>query len=229
MAKPYFREWSNMDHHKGKSFLCPPRLFKDEHAMFFPNIAGRTLQKQKRKSLDHTTSILMDRVSVVAIYSSQWAEHQVESFTAQNNNPELHKVLEENHDLAQFVQISVEEDSLKAMLIQLFKRNLRKRVGEGNWGRYFLVRRGLSDETKDAIGLLNGKVGYTYLLDRQCKIRWAGSGLAYEGEKEGLVKGVKRLVEELRASKEKDAKVEEESKKIEKTESLAPRGTSAVA
>ena len=33
-----------------------------------------------------------------------------------------------------------------------------------------------------------------YLLDGECKIRWAGSGVASEEERESLVKSVKTLI-----------------------------------
>ena len=48
------------------------------------------------------------------------------------------------------------------------------------------------------MGLLNSRVGYVYLLDARCRIRWAGSGRAEGGEREGLVRGVGRLLEERR-------------------------------
>jgi len=94
------------------------------------------------------------------------------------------------------VQINIEENAMKAMLIRLFMPSLRRRIAGPDWGRYFLVRRGLTDEIRDAIGLLNSKVGYIYLLDRNCRIRWAGSGVCEGDEKDGLVRSAKRLIEE---------------------------------
>jgi len=79
---------------------------------------------------------------------------------------------------------------------------LRRRMGSQNWGRYFLVRRGITDEIRDAVGLLNSKVGYTYLLDGECRIRWAGSGNCEGDEKEGLVKGTTRLIQELETKRQ---------------------------
>jgi ATPase complex subunit ATP10 len=182
--------------HKGKSFLAPPRLFKAERALFFPNFQGQTLLKDKKPK--DTTPVLEDKVSVVCVFSSAWAENQVATFAAQKNNPELHEAVKGSGGLAQIVQINVEENALKAMLIKFFMSSLRRRLGKDNWGRYFLVRRGITDEIRDAVGLLNSKVGYVYLLDGECRIRWAGSGDAEGDERDGLVKGVKRLVEELK-------------------------------
>ncbi|RFU36017.1 hypothetical protein B7463_g338, partial [Scytalidium lignicola] len=200
MSTPYYREWSNMRHHKGKSFVAPPKLFRADRALYFPNFHGRTLIKDKK--LRDTTSVLEDKVSVVSIFNSAWAENQAATFASEKQNPELHQVLEYNKDVAQKIQINIEDNFMKAWIIKLFRPRLRRRLRKEDWDRYFVVRKGVTDENKDAIGLLNSKVGYTYLLDGDCKIRWAGSGNAEPDEKEGLVKGLRRLVEEYRNRKQ---------------------------
>ncbi|KAH8808274.1 ATP10 protein-domain-containing protein [Xylogone sp. PMI_703] len=197
MAAPYYREWSNMRHHKGKSFVAPPKLFKADRALYFPNFYGQTLIKDKQ--LRDTTPVLEDKVSVVSVFSSAWAENQAATFVSDKQNPELNQVLEFNKDVAQRVQINLEDNLLKSWIINLFRPRLRRILGKENWGRYFVVRKGVTDENKDAIGLLNSKVGYTYLIDGDCRIRWAGSGNAEPEEKEGLVRGLRRLVEEHRS------------------------------
>jgi ATPase complex subunit ATP10 len=126
-----------------------------------------------------------------------WAENQARTFTAADANPALHELLAGSPGRAQLVQVNVEEDMLKAWLVRLFSSSLRKRVGKDNWGRYFVVRRGITDEIRESIGLLNSKVGYTYLVDHECRIRWAGSGSADSGENEGLVKGMQRILSEM--------------------------------
>lgn len=108
-------------------------------------------------------------------------------------------MLAAHKDAAQHVRINVEPDNLKAWLIKLFIGGLRKSIGQENWDKYFIVRRGVSEEIREAIGVLNSKVGYVYLLDRDCRIRWAGSGYAEGHEKEGLAKGMLRLLEEEKA------------------------------
>jgi ATPase complex subunit ATP10 len=194
ISKPYFREWSNMRLHKGKSFLAPPRLFKSDKALYFPNFHGQTLKKDKR--LVDTTPVLEGKVSVVSIFSSAWAEGQADTFVSKKDNAELDQVIQSSGGAAQIVRINIEENWMKAAIVRFFMGGLRKKLGMDNWGRYFLVVRGVTDDMRDTIGLLNSKVGYTYLLDGQCRIRWAGSGRAEGNEKESLVKGVRRLVEE---------------------------------
>jgi len=194
MSKPYFREWSNMRLHKGKTFLAPPRLFRADKALYFPNFHGITLTKSKR--LLDTTPVLQGKVSVVSIFSSAWAENQAATFVSENQNRELREAIKNSGGAAQLIQINIEENWLKATLVKLFMPTQRKRLGFDNWGRYFLVQKGVTEDIRDTIGLLNSKVGYTYLLDGECRIRWAGSGQAEGEEKENLVKCVRRLVEE---------------------------------
>ena len=188
--------------HKGKSFLAPPRLFKSERALYFPNFYGQTLQKDK--VLRDTTPVLEDKVSIVSVFSSSWGENQAATFASKKANPELHEVIKNSGGLAQLVQINVEENALKAWIVRLFMPRQRRRMGADNWGRYFLVRKGITTKIRDAVGLLNSKVGYTYLLDGECKIRWAGSGVCEGDEKDSLVKGTRKLIEELKAKKKEN-------------------------
>ncbi|KAH8663123.1 ATP10 protein-domain-containing protein [Tricladium varicosporioides] len=197
VASPYFREWDNMRFHKGKSFLAPPGLFKGDRSLYFPNLHGQTLIKDKR--LRDTTPVFEDKITVVSMFSTAWGENQAATFVSEKSNPELHEVVGASNGRAQMVQINVEPNFLKAMIIKFFMPNLRKKITPENWKRYFLIRKGLTEEVRDAIGMLNSKVGYTYLLDGQCKIRWAGSGISEGDEKHGLVRGVRRLIEDAKA------------------------------
>ncbi|KAH8122525.1 hypothetical protein FP744_10006056 [Trichoderma asperellum] len=197
ISRPYFRDWGNLQYHEGKSFISPPRLFKAELSLFFPNLYGQTILKKDVNPRD-TTPLLSGRASVVSIFSSQWAERQAESFISKEANPQLHEVLERSGDEAQIVRINYEDNSGKAFLIKLFMGSLRKRFPEKDWDKYFLVRRGITDEIRESIGLLNSKVGYTYLVDHHCRIRWAGSGSSHPDELEGLNKGLVKLVDDIK-------------------------------
>ena len=187
-----------MKHHQGKSFFANSKLLRSDSALFFPNLCGITIASGGK--VTDTTPLLTGRVSVVTIFSSAWAENQTKSFTDAHHNPKLRTALAQNDKigLAQQVDINVEENALKAGLIRLFAYRLRRLREEKDWGRYFLVRRGLTDEMREAMGILNKKVGYVYLVDGACRIRWAGSGVAEGEESLYLVDGFKRLVEQLR-------------------------------
>ncbi|KAF1956406.1 hypothetical protein CC80DRAFT_413451 [Byssothecium circinans] len=189
----YFRDFKNIRKYRsGKTFMANARIFKKEAAMYFPNFHGDTLAQ---KGTD-TTSVLRGRVSVVNVFSSEWGAAQVQTFTSKEVNPGLHQVLAKHPETAQMVDVNIEENSLKAWIISLFSWNLRLKKRREEWGGYFVVRRGVSERIRETIGLLNGRVGYVYLVDQDCKIRWAGSANAEGTEVEDLTRGFARLIEE---------------------------------
>ncbi|KAI1437542.1 ATP10 protein-domain-containing protein [Xylaria sp. CBS 124048] len=192
LSRPYFRDWTNMRFHQGKTFIAAPRLFKAESALYFPNLYGRTLLKGVRDKKD-TTPIMRGRVTVVTIFSGLWAEEQCKTFVSKESNPDVERLIEESYGRAHHVRINIEPDSLKALLIRMWMPKLRKMVGEENFERYFMLH-GIPEDIREAIGLLNSKVGYTYLLDPHLKIRWAGSAEAEDHERESLVKGLEQLI-----------------------------------
>ncbi|CAM1506764.1 Fc.00g064050.m01.CDS01 [Cosmosporella sp. VM-42] len=210
IARPYFRDWGNLQYHKGKSFIAPPRLFKAELSLFFPNLYGETLLKTDKSPRD-TTPLLSGKASIVSIFSSRWAEQQVESFISKTDNPALHEMLAKTGELGQLVNVNYEDNSGKAWLIKFFMGSLRKQYAEKNWNKYFLVRRGITDDIRESIGLLNSKVGYVYLVDQYCRIRWAGSGPSTPEERAGLAKGLERLVEEIKKEANLPATAREQS------------------
>ncbi|KAI4139620.1 MAG: hypothetical protein L6R39_006197 [Caloplaca ligustica] len=193
VAKPYFRDWSRTKHHQGKTFIAPSRIFRAEKSLYFPNMVGSTLASPKTPS--DTTSVLRDRISIVSVYSGRWAEMQTQTFLNPQSNAALSNMIEQQPRLLQRVEINIEQDWMKALIIRTFMAGIRKQRREEDWKRYFLVTKGVTDEMKEAIGMGNVRVGYVYLVDWDCRIRWAGSANADEGEKEGLVAGAKRLVE----------------------------------
>ncbi len=178
-----------MNYSQGKSFLAPRKLFKADKALYFPNMRGYTLENARE--VRDTSRVLAGSVSVVTVYSGTWAERQCRTFFAGPRGEELQRLMKEAR--VQKVDINIEEDWMKAGLIRLFLPNTRKNLEREVWGRYFVVRRGVGEEMRQQLGIANGKVGYVYLVDESWKIRWAGSGVAEEGEREGLLAGVKRL------------------------------------
>lgn len=206
-----------MRYHQGKSFMSNQRLLKREKALYFPNLFGITLASPSEKQ--NTTSLLQGKISVISLFSSAWAENQVVTFTGPTQNPELYKALQAGTSssgsvLAQKVDINLEENPLKAWLIRMFIWRMRRNSPTEQHKRYFLVRKGLSDDLKEAIGMMNSKVGYIYLLDDDCRIRWAGSGHAEEIEMQSLNNGVRKLVEEKQARLEAEALVSPKGSKL---------------
>jgi mitochondrial ATPase complex subunit ATP10 len=196
----YFRDFKNIRKYRsGKTFMANPRIFRLEAALYFPNLHGDTLAGSGKD----TTDVLKGKVSVVNVYSSQWGEGQVQTFTGNKENPELTELLERNKEITQTVDVNVEENSMKAWIVKIFQWRLRRQRKEEDWEKYFVIRKGVSDRIRETIGLLNGRVGYVYLLDENCKIRWAGSGNAEGTEKEDLTRGLKKLIQEYRVQKDR--------------------------
>ena len=190
MAQPYFQEMSALKWHEGKSFLANPKLFRADAALYFPNLRGRTLDGNKKAD---TTKALKGRVSVVSMFSSQWAEAQKNTFVSERENPQLHEILKTG---GQKVEINIETNPARATILWLFEWNLRRQIPKTEHDRYFILQKGLTNEIRHRIGLLNSKVGYVYLLDEECRIRWAASGRAEGDERDYLNRGLSKLVEE---------------------------------
>jgi ATPase complex subunit ATP10 len=193
----YFRDFKNIRKYRsGKTFIANPRIFKKDAALYFPNFHGDTLEGKGRD----TTNVLNGKISVVNVYSSTWGLTQAETFTGKKTNAALHGILADNPGIAQMVDLNIEENSMKAWLIALFQWRLKASKQKEDWGRYFVIRRGVSERIRETIGLLNGRVGYVYLVDQDCKIRWAGSGDAEGTEKDDMNRGFAKLVAEAQQS-----------------------------
>lgn len=174
--------------------MANPRIFKKDAALYFPNFHGDTLEGKDKD----TTDVLNGKISVVNVFSSDWGVRQVDTFTGKQTNAGLHDILAQNPGVAQMVDINIEENSMKAMIISLFQWRLKASKAKGDWGKYFIVKRGVSERIRETIGLLNGRVGYVYLVDQDCKIRWAGSGDAEGTEMEDMNRGFAKMVSEAR-------------------------------
>jgi ATPase complex subunit ATP10 len=198
-------------------------------SLFFPNFYGETLVKTTPKEPRDTTPLLSGRASVVSFFSSQWAERQAASFASAAANPALHDFVARSGGRAQLININYEDNAAKAWIIRLFMGSLRAKTPQSDWDKYFLVRAGVTDEIREYIGLLNSKVGYTYLVDHHCRIRWAGSGDAHPDEIEGLNKGLARLVDAINKEASLPASAREQLPGRRNAERAAALGAAAAA
>lgn len=197
VAKPYFREWSNLRFQEGKTFVSNPRLFKADKALYFPNLSGVTLASPKDRR--DTTATLRGQISVINLFSSVWAESQVATFTGPAQNPKLAEILASGRQSVQKVDINLEENRMKAWLVKAFMWRMRQKLPVEQHPRYFLVQKGFSESLKEAVGMMNSKVGYVYLVDGDCRIRWAASGPAEPAELDTLNNGLAKLIAEKKA------------------------------
>jgi len=96
----------------------------------------------------------------------------------------------------QIVRLNVERNPIKAWIVRFFFWSLRRYFPKQDWGKYFLVTNDLPEEVREATGIFNRSVGYVFLVDEHCRIRWAGSGDASDDERQSLVRGLKKLVDQ---------------------------------
>jgi ATPase complex subunit ATP10 len=146
--------------------------------------------------MQNTTTVLRGKISIVSLFSSQWAERQALSFVGLKQNPGLRELVKEAGGLAQCVEVNIEDNSLKAWLIRMFMWRIRRQMPPEEHGKYFLVTKGFTEFLREQIGMTNSKVGYVYLVDEECKIRWAGSSIAESKELDALNGGIRKLVED---------------------------------
>jgi ATPase complex subunit ATP10 len=200
-----------MKYQKGKVFVAPTKLLRADKALYFPNLWGFTLATPKDER--DTTPVLHGKLSVVAVFSGTWAEQQTKTFL--DRNEQLTKMLGAGNGFLQKVDVNVELNSMKARLVKFFMGGVRKRLPEEQHGRYFLVTQGVTDAMRESLGMFNSQVGYVFLLDSECRIRWAGSAEASEEERESMIRGIAKLSKELATvvveQKQSDAGVDTEA------------------
>ncbi|MCJ1461504.1 Mitochondrial ATPase complex subunit atp10 [Pseudocyphellaria aurata] len=201
-SKPYFRDWAGMNKHRGKTFIAPTRLIRGERAGHFPNLQGYTLENPG--GVADTTNVLRGRISIVSLFCGKWANDQVKTFVAENTDlfssgetigASREKKAGYGKAPVQRVEVNIEEKLMRATLLRLSVGALKRMRPASEWGRYFIIRRGLTASVREHLGMANGMVGYVYLVDELCRIRWAGCGDATKEEKDSLMKLARRLVE----------------------------------
>ena len=132
------------------------------------------------------------------MFSTLWAEKQTASFVRSKLNPTLDNLIKESGSIAQRVELNVEQNWLKSWLVRLFMGSMRKKYPQEQHGKYFLVTKGVTRTLQEQIGMMNGMVGYVYLVDEACRIRWAGSSVALPEEQTALNNGLKKLIEQIK-------------------------------
>lgn len=157
---------------------------------------GLTLASPKEAK--DTTTVLRGKISIVSIFSNRYADTHVDSFLDAQKNPKLEKVLRSGGQDVQRIYINVPDNRMLLWLVRFCMSSIKKSYPETEHDRYFLVRDGFDDQLKEAIGIMNKVVGYVYLVDADCRIRWAGSGNALPEELTTMNLALQKLISEQR-------------------------------
>ena len=204
--KPAFLSWAQLYFHKGKTFLATPRPFRSDISLYFPNMQGYTLADPRH--IYDTTSVFKGKISVVQLKTEHWASSQCESYVDDIRNPLLSEEMERLKEKGvQMVNINIMEQWSKAIMVRLSVRWYKKNIPREQWPNTFMVRKGMNDYVRRDLGVPNPRVGHVYVVDQNCKIRWAGCGNATDDERDSLVMAVRRLAEPSRFVSQEEAEV----------------------
>jgi ATPase complex subunit ATP10 len=191
IGKPWVRDLRNMDANRGKLYVANARLYRAGAALHFPNLRGRSLAA----AAADTTRVLRGKVSVVTVYQRLWAEQQTRSFVGFVSGADVRAVVDASGGAAQFVEINFEDTWMASSLVWMFQWNLRRQIKKELWDRYFILR-GIPVDIKESLAMMNDKIGYVFLVDDKCRIRWSACADAWPEEKVALLSGLKRLIDE---------------------------------
>ncbi|KAL1720621.1 ATP10 protein-domain-containing protein [Schizophyllum commune] len=174
-GKSYYEDMINTRHHGGKTWIAPKQAIREDKALFFPNITGKSLLGNQR----HTTTLCFGRITVLSLLSTRISEIH----SARLVQPTLSAYAQ--HPLFQHVQINLQENLLKSFLVSLFTNSIKKQVPEAEHDHYLVSSQNM-EYLRGPIGMDNEKVGYVYLIDENLKIRWAAGGEPEESEIDAL-------------------------------------------
>lgn len=172
---------------KGKFWQFPAAYSRADRSLYMPNIVGRTLVNSDEVSI---IKLLQGKVSVLRLFTSTTGEKQTHSYF-----PESPYMM--NEEQAQVVHINAVESYPKEVILRLLMRNLKRQFDEPKkWSRYLIARTSVTKEVRQSLMAENIYGGYVYLVDRSCKIRWAGCGEATPEERANLWRYVKTIAKE---------------------------------
>ncbi|GAA5983212.1 hypothetical protein JCM11641_006852 [Rhodosporidiobolus odoratus] len=191
VSKGYFHDYNELRQKGGKAFIAPKTLIREDLSLYFPDVEGTSLATKKPV---HTTDLFRGKVSLVAISSFRSSEEHINSFV----RPALSDM--KNEKDFQYVYINLQENPLKSFLVSMFISSLRKTVPAEHHSTYLLSHQSL-EYLREPMGMENQHVGYTFLVDWNKKIRWAGCGWATVDEEEALRRCSHVLVERFKQTK----------------------------
>ncbi|CAI2164364.1 11780_t:CDS:2 [Funneliformis geosporum] len=157
-------------------------MIKAKEALYIPNINARSLLKS---NID-TVNLLKGNTTLFAVYFNRFGENHVktyiEPFLAEfSNKPKI-----------QLMQLNVETNILKSLILKLFIPSIRRAIPQSLHKTYLFLFR--NDQTlHEALNIHNTYRGYVFVIDADCKIRWFAHGDATQKEIETLLKIITNL------------------------------------
>ncbi|CAE6421646.1 hypothetical protein ACGC1H_001847 [Rhizoctonia solani] len=187
VARGYFHDFHKLKHHGGKMWIAPRVLIREDKALYFPDVKGVSLDN---RSTVHTTTACTGRITLLSVLSTKISELHAQSFA--EHTLEQHK----GNKNFQYMQINLQENLLKSWLVSLSLSSLRSTVPPEFQPTYLLSSQNM-EYLRVPLGMENKHIGYTYLLDDNLKVRWAGCGFARPEESEALANCTRILLDRL--------------------------------
>ncbi|KAI9509244.1 ATPase assembly factor ATP10, partial [Russula earlei] len=176
----YFYDLHMTRVHGGKTWMAPSVLIREDKALYFPNVVGSRLDNGVKT---HTTHMCAGKVSVIAMLSTKISEIHARSYAKSLND------LYREHPVYQYIQINLQENVLKSILVNIFLSSLRSKIPPSQHTRYLVSRQNM-EYVRESLGMTNSRIGYVYLVDENLKIRWAACADAKEEEEDALIRCV---------------------------------------
>ncbi|KAK1231455.1 Mitochondrial ATPase complex subunit atp10 [Marasmius sp. AFHP31] len=177
-TKGYFHDLTMTKKHGGKTWIAPKVLIREDRALYMPDISGTSLETGSN-SEKHTTTMCFGRITALSLLSTRISELHSAAFTS----PTLQRYA--SHPLFQHIQINTQSNALKSFLVRLLTRSLRSSIPKEQHPFYLLSSQNL-EYLREPLGINNDRVGYVYLIDENCKVRWAGCADATAEEAKAL-------------------------------------------
>ncbi|KAG6868530.1 hypothetical protein C0993_001418 [Termitomyces sp. T159_Od127] len=150
--------------HGGKTWIAPDSLIREDKALYLPNVKGKSIDTGEEKN---TTIMCFGRITVLSMLGTRMSEVHSKGFVTPT-----HERYSSN-PLYQHIQINLQENVLKNLLVKVFLRSLRNVIPPALHPTYLVSSQNM-EFVRDALGMTNSKVGYVYLIDENLKIRWGG-------------------------------------------------------
>ncbi|KAG7094720.1 hypothetical protein E1B28_005540 [Marasmius oreades] len=194
VTKGYFHDLNKTRKHGGKTWIAPKVLIREDRALYLPDISGKCLADGSEK---HTTTMCFGRITLLSLLSTRISEFHSASFTKLAIERFSH------HPLFQHIQINTQSNALKSFLVHLLRRSLRSSIPTEQHPLYLLSSQNL-EYLREPMGIDNDRVGYVYLVDEDCKVRWAGCADATAEEARALEVCTGVLLKRLDKREEKE-------------------------
>lgn len=192
ISKSQYQDVYNFRDTKGKMFVAPAAYFRKDKALYMPNFVGRTIKESDGSEYRPTTGVLSGKISIVRIFTSIVGEEQTRSYFNDEYTP--YTIPESGF---QVVNINLPDNFATEFLVRWYAGKIRETIPDpSRHSRYFIARKGVTKEMRDSLNMENKYAGYIFLVDKQCKIRWAACGTASDEEKASLWKFVAALKRE---------------------------------